>query len=201
MFITGLWTAHFWSLDIREQRIPPKLILQIWDNDLFSPDDFLGTLELNLNKMPKPAKNARKCSLDQLPGLKNKPRRNTETVSLFDLKRTNGWWPAVGTENGEQILAGKVEMTLELLTQQEAEEKPAGTGRDEPNQNPTLDPPNRPATSFAWFSSPFKSLRYILWRRYKWKIIKFLAIFLLIASVVLFVYASPGYTVKKLIGA
>lgn len=192
--------AHFWSLDIREQRIPPKLILQIWDNDLFSPDDFLGTLELNLNKMPKPAKNARKCSLDQLPGLKDKPRRNIETVSLFDLKRTNGWWPAVGTADGEQILAGKIEMTLELLTQQEAEEKPAGTGRDEPNQNPTLDPPNRPATSFAWFSSPFKSLRYILWRRYKWKVITFLVICLLLAMVVLFFYAMPGYTMKKIIG-
>lgn len=25
-----------------EQRIPPKMIVQIWDNDLFSPDDFLG---------------------------------------------------------------------------------------------------------------------------------------------------------------
>ena len=36
---------------------------------------------------------------------------------------------------------GKLEMTLELLTQQEAEEKPAGSGRDEPNLNPTLDPP------------------------------------------------------------
>lgn len=38
-------------------------------------------------------------------------------------------------------LQGKFEMTLELLTQQEAEEKPAGKGRDEPNLNPTLDPP------------------------------------------------------------
>ena len=38
-------------------------------------------------------------------------------------------------------LQGKLEMTLELLTQQEAEEKPAGSGRDEPNMNPTLDPP------------------------------------------------------------
>ena len=38
-------------------------------------------------------------------------------------------------------LQGKLEMTLELLTQQEAEEKPAGKGRDEPNLNPKLDPP------------------------------------------------------------
>lgn len=193
--------AHFWSLDIREQRIPPKLILQIWDNDLFSPDDFLGQLEINLNKMPKPAKNARRCGLHQLPGVGEHSKRNVETVSLFDLKRTNGWWPAVGTDDEEQILAGKLEMTLELLTQQEAEEKPAGSGRDEPNMNPTLDPPNRPATSFAWFSSPFKSLRYILWRRYKWKIIAFLVIVLVVALVVLFFYAAPGYTMKKIIGS
>lgn len=202
-------------------------------------------------------------------------------------------------------LQGKFEMTLELLTQQEAEEKPAGKGRDEPNLNPTLHPPkwvqhtpvslrfhyfsilkairsyrvllsnllmmmyltqsipskltltlskhehpqllvtthddaslfgscknvrwvrwlqvtayarthfsqwifpnsswasvgvtvsmnlffySRPATSFAWFSSPFKSLRYILWRRFKWKIIAFLVIVLVVALVVLFFYAAP----------
>ena len=39
------------------------------------------------------------------------------------------------------ILQGKVEMTIELLTKEEAEVKPAGKARDEPNQNPTLDPP------------------------------------------------------------
>ena len=50
---------------------------------------------------------------------------------------------------------------------------------------------SRPATSFAWFSSPFKSLRYILWRRYKWKIITFLVIVLIVALVALFFYAAP----------
>lgn len=33
---------HFWSLDKTEFRIPPKLIVQIWDNDKFSLDDYLG---------------------------------------------------------------------------------------------------------------------------------------------------------------
>lgn len=33
---------RFWSLDKTEFRIPPKLIVQIWDNDKFSLDDFLG---------------------------------------------------------------------------------------------------------------------------------------------------------------
>ena len=50
---------------------------------------------------------------------------------------------------------------------------------------------SRPATSFAWFSSPFKSLRYIVWRRYKWLIIKLLILILLIALVVLFFYSMP----------
>ena len=38
-------------------------------------------------------------------------------------------------------LQGKVEMELELITAEEAETKPAGSGREEPNANPTLDPP------------------------------------------------------------
>jgi len=36
---------------------------------------------------------------------------------------------------------GKVEMELEILTEAEAEEKPAGRARDDPNQHPVLDPP------------------------------------------------------------
>ena len=38
-------------------------------------------------------------------------------------------------------LQGKVEMELELITMEEAETKPAGSGREEPNANPTLEPP------------------------------------------------------------
>ena len=33
---------HFWSLDTTEEHLPPILMLQIWDNDLFSADDYLG---------------------------------------------------------------------------------------------------------------------------------------------------------------
>jgi hypothetical protein len=33
---------HFWNLDETEQKLPPTLMLQIWDNDLFSADDYLG---------------------------------------------------------------------------------------------------------------------------------------------------------------
>lgn len=39
------------------------------------------------------------------------------------------------------FLKGKVEMTLEVVNEKEAEERPAGKGRDEPNMNPKLDLP------------------------------------------------------------
>ena len=42
------------------------MAIQIWDNDIFSPDEFLGVVELNLNKMSKPSKFAKTCSLDDL---------------------------------------------------------------------------------------------------------------------------------------
>ena len=42
-------------------------------------------------------------------------------------------------------------MTLELLTKQEVEENPAGHGREEPNQNPTLDLPKCVQPLLAYF--------------------------------------------------
>ena len=33
---------HFYSLTKTEVHIHPRLTVQVWDNDLFSPDDFIG---------------------------------------------------------------------------------------------------------------------------------------------------------------
>jgi len=45
---------QFWSLDNTEFRIPPKLIVQIWDNDKFSLDDYLGeTFKVKQTKLFK----------------------------------------------------------------------------------------------------------------------------------------------------
>ena len=35
---------HFWSLDKTKQTMPPVFNLQVWDNDLFSANDFIGML-------------------------------------------------------------------------------------------------------------------------------------------------------------
>lgn len=45
-----LFQDHFWNLDKTEFRIPPKLTIQIWDNDKFSLDDYLGIMSLLLTQ-------------------------------------------------------------------------------------------------------------------------------------------------------
>ncbi|XP_071169318.1 myoferlin-like isoform X13 [Mytilus edulis] len=194
---------HFWSLDETVQHLQPIIMMQIWDNDIFNPDDFLGTLSLNLNAMPKPAKSSSKCQLDRLPDF----NQQVELVSLFDQKRLKGYWPVYGEqvgENGEKTgqreLTGKIEMELELVTKAEAEERPSGQGQEEPNMNPHLDPPKRPETSFFWLASPWKSFKHIIWRNYKWWIIGFIVLVLVLLLLFLFIYSLPGDISGKIIG-
>ncbi|XP_064602895.1 myoferlin-like isoform X2 [Liolophura sinensis] len=188
---------HFWSLDETEQRVSPVFMVQIWDNDKFSADDFLGTLELNLNGMAAPAKKARNCKLSQLPDISTGSK--VKTVSLFEQKRIRGFWPCYNDETGERVLTGKVEMEIEIVAEEDVESKPAGLGRDEPNMNPVLDPPKRPETSFMWFTSPFKTLKYIIWRNYKWYIISGLIILIIALLIVIFVYSLPNELAGKLV--
>ncbi|XP_026702658.1 dysferlin [Athene cunicularia] len=186
---------HFWSLDKTENKIPPQLILQIWDNDKFSFDDYLGSIQMDLNRMPKPAKTAEKCSSE----LVDETLSSGRFVSLFEQKTVKGWWPCVAEQDQKKILAGKLEMTLEIVPEQEHEERPAGLGRDEPNMNPRLEDPKRPETSFLWFTSPYKTLKYILWRRYKWVLVLAIVLFVLLLFLGIFIYAFPNYAAMKLV--
>ncbi|XP_058250624.1 dysferlin isoform X7 [Hemibagrus wyckioides] len=185
---------HFWSLDKAETKIPPKITVQIWDNDKFSFDDYLGCLEMDLNHMLKPAKSPEKCGLELLSQPQDK------LVSLFEQKTVKGWWPCVCDRQGEKILAGKVEMTLEIVSEQEQEERPAGLGREEPNMNPRLEEPQRPETSFLWFSSPYKTLKFIVWRRFKWVILGLIILFFILLFLGVFLYAFPNYAAMKMVG-
>lgn len=49
----------------------------------------------------------------------------------------------------------------------------------------------RPETSFLWFTSPYKTLKFILWRRYKWVLILAILLFILLLFLGIFVYAFP----------
>ncbi|XP_031212010.1 otoferlin isoform X6 [Mastomys coucha] len=182
------------SWDETEYKIPARLTLQIWDADHFSADDFLGAIELDLNRFPRGAKTAKQCTMEMATGEVDVP-----LVSIFKQKRVKGWWPLLArNENDEFELTGKVEAELHLLTAEEAEKNPVGLARNEPDP---LEKPNRPDTAFVWFLNPLKSIKYLICTRYKWLIIKIVLALLGLLMLALFLYSLPGYMVKKLLGA
>ncbi|XP_027862277.1 myoferlin [Xiphophorus couchianus] len=185
---------HFWNLDKTEHRFPPKIIIQIWDNDKFSLDDYLGSVELDLLNLMPPAKTPEKCSLKMLSG----KMRNVSS-SLFSQKSVRGWWPCAVEKNGKHELGGKVEMMLEIVEEKEMEERPAGKGRDEPNMNPKLEPPNRPDTSFFWFTNPCKTMKFIIWRRFKWVFLGLILLLLVILFLGILFYSLPNYISMKIV--
>ncbi|XP_067099003.1 otoferlin-like [Osmerus mordax] len=179
--------------DETQYKIPARLNLQVWDADHFSADDFLGAIELDLNRFPRGAKTAKQCTIEMVTNEQAMPM-----VSIFKQKRIKGWWPFLARdENDEFELTGKVEAELHLLTSEEAEKSPVGEGRNEPEP---LEKPNRPDTTFLWFLTPLKAMRHLACS-YKWLIIKIVLALLLLVMVGLFIYSMPGYMVKKLLGA
>ncbi|KAM3859805.1 myoferlin-like [Diretmus argenteus] len=191
---------HFWSLDKTEFRIPPKLIVQIWDNDKFSLDDYLGTLELDLRNLIPPAKTPEKCSLDMMDALElGAPHKSENAKSLFAQQSVRGWWPCGIEQDGKRVLGGKVEMTLEIVREADADEKPAGKGRDEPNMNPKLDPPKRPDTSFFWFTNPCKTMKFIVWRRFRCLFIGLILLTIVLLFVAILLYSLPNYISMKIV--
>ncbi|NWU82283.1 MYOF protein, partial [Onychorhynchus coronatus] len=138
---------HIWSLDKTVLKVPPKLILQVWDNDKFKADDLLGVLELDLTKLPHPGLTPRLCKAMpwEPPSIRwpwcRTPALTPSPINLFRVRRVRGWWPCTVQEDGAQRLSGKLELSLELLTAKEAEERPVGKGREEPNKYPMLPAP------------------------------------------------------------
>uniref|UniRef100_A0A671Z423 Otoferlin n=1 Tax=Sparus aurata TaxID=8175 RepID=A0A671Z423_SPAAU len=125
--------------DETEYKIPARLNLQVWDADHFSADDFLGAIELDLNRFPRGAKTAKQCSIEMVTNEGEMPM-----VSIFKQKRIKGWWPFVARNEEDEFdkkldecmkswTIGKVEAELHLLTGEEAERSPAGEGRNEPD--------------------------------------------------------------------
>nr|XP_031543734.1 fer-1-like protein 4 isoform X2 [Vicugna pacos] len=207
------------ALEEAEFRQPAVLVLQVWDYDRISANDFLGSLELQLPDMVRGTRGPGLCSV-QLAQDRAGPRCN-----LFRCRRLRGWWPVVKLwepedEEREQreaqagkkrrkrrrkgrqedleftdpggniyILTGKVEAEFELLTVEEAEKRPVGKGRKEPEP---LEKPNRPKTSFNWFVNPLKTFVFFIWRRY-WHILVLLLLLALITVFLLLIfYTMPG---------
>jgi hypothetical protein len=90
------------------------LNLQIWDNDKFSADDFIGQISLNLNNMVKPVTDSDKCGLHQLEDISfNSLKRDDKDakISLFEQRRMKGWLPCFAFNkktNKREIAVGNI---------------------------------------------------------------------------------------------
>lgn len=104
--------------------------MQVWDDDTFGQDDFLGAVDLHLSCIPEPA-----ISQDKV----NKTRKKDKAINLFEKKEVTGWFACRGKKHGKTSdNVGKIELQLEILTAEEAALNPAGLGRNPPN---ALQPP------------------------------------------------------------
>ncbi|XP_034042017.1 fer-1-like protein 6 [Thalassophryne amazonica] len=173
------------SLDKTEQKLPAILVLQVWDFETLSSDDFLGTVELNLHSFPRGTKSAKSCKASMLTD-------SAEKISIFQQKRARGWWPFI--KAGE--LTGKVEAEFHLVTAEEAEKNPVGRARKEPEP---LEKPNRPDTSFSWFVNPFKCFFHLIWKNYKKYIIIALLLLLTVLFLAILFYTLPGAISQKIV--
>ncbi|KAF7479456.1 fer-1 protein 6-like [Marmota monax] len=178
---------NIFSLEKMECKTPAVLVLQVWDFERLSSDDFLGSLEMNLNSFPRAAKSAKACDLSKFENAKEENK-----ISIFQQKRVRGWWPFAKSKE----LTGKVEAEFHLVTAEEAEKNPVGKARKEPEP---LAKPNRPDTSFSWFMSPFKCLYHLIWKNYKKYIIIGFILIILIIFLVLFIYTLPGAISRRIV--
>ncbi|EHH65389.1 hypothetical protein EGM_02138, partial [Macaca fascicularis] len=85
------------ALEEAEFRQPAVLVLQVWDYDRISANDFLGSLELQLPDMVRGARGPELCSV-RLARDGAGPRCN-----LFRCRRLRGWWPVVKLKEAEDV--------------------------------------------------------------------------------------------------
>nr|XP_027775573.1 fer-1-like protein 5 [Marmota flaviventris] len=186
---------YIWSLDPTLMKYPARLIIQVWDNDIFSADDFLGVLELDLSDMPFPAQHAHCCTLKMMDNTSAQYKH----FSLFKKKVVTGWWPCQVYNEDKWRMSGKVKMTLEILTEKEALIRPAGRGQSEPNQYPTLHPPPRAGGPLMWMRSPIKNFCFACWKRYRFRIVGLMFLSIAVFMLFKFIYAAPSYLAMNLI--
>ncbi|KAL0851779.1 hypothetical protein ABMA28_000089 [Loxostege sticticalis] len=110
-----------------EERVPPILVVQVMDTDAVLTDDFLGTLTLDLNALPRGEKLARQCTLEAM----DKAKR----LNLFTMRSIRCWWP-LWTVDLKTEKKGVIDIEMTLLPKEKAVLMPVGLGRNSPNPLP-----------------------------------------------------------------
>ena len=135
----------------------PRLKLQIWDKDIFSPDDFVAERVLILKDFLRFGE-IKNHSLD------------TDKRCVLTKDKEKEFWITLqpNKEHGRSLMNPfgedpKIRLSIELLPMKIVKQLPAGSGRDAPNTNPFLPfPPGRTHFDFSYLLNPCKGLRFLL---------------------------------------
>lgn len=64
------------------------------------------------------------------------------------------------------------------------------------NQNFVVS--SRPKTSFLWFTSPWKTFRFVIWRNFKWPIIFGVILTIFVIFLLLAIWSLPGEIIRQI---
>merc|ERR1711953_1100200 len=145
----------------------PRLKLQIWDKDFFSPNDFISEHSMNLQ-----------------PFLRFCEKYSRDKRCVMTKFWQDRFWLNMG-ERGEN--KGKIKVSVELLPEKVAKQFPAGLGRSEPNRNPFLNPPDGRA-EFSLLN-PCNSIRLLIGDKLCLKMVCF---FLVLACTGCLIFITPS---------
>ncbi len=107
----------------------PVAIIQVWDKDLLSSDDYICSAELDFT-------NAQKIAYedDSIQYVKNQKKKDHDILMQCHA--------ADPKDSTKQIKLGKVRLQFELMPQDLADSTPVGVGQQNPNHSPQLMPPS-----------------------------------------------------------
>ena len=166
-------------LPIEVPNSPNTLTIQVYDNDLFSSDDYICGATINIKSLvtiPKyldlPIKFTRQYYNDLSPEEKQMytgiewedPKEDPEGIKFWVQCYKAG------------KAGGRVMCSLEILPQWKADLNKVGKGREEPNLDPYLPPP---VGRFEWSLNPFKLLNQCVGPKFRRKMYCFICCCLL----------------------
>ena len=164
---------------------PNKLTLQVYDNDIFSSDDFICGAEIDLQNLviiPKNLDMPIKFTKEYFNSLPNNERREMYDNIEFDNDDSEGikFWVQCKKSNGEA--KGRVLLSMEILPQWKANMERVGKGREEPNLDPYCPPP---VGRFKFSLNPFTNLNQCVGPKFRRKMYCWLCCLLIIAYLIL----------------
>ena len=161
----------------------PRLKLQIWDKDWFSPNDFIAEATIPLKQFLKFSESKN-----------NELDTDKQCVLTMDKKEKFEIKLQTNKEH-EHTFANpfkknpRIRLSIELLPMKIAKQLPAGLGRSAPNSNPFLPrPEGRAQFDISYLYNPCKGLRLLLGDRLCLKIV---CLSLLTGMLVLFYNLTP----------